>query len=741
MEYYAHSLEDASIRDWQRLKDHLEQTANKAATNASKFAMQDLAFVAGMLHDIGKYSVRFQRKLRGENSSVDHSSAGAQLCVELYPESIWKILSYCITGHHGGLLDYGNAASQTSAVFQRISKQLCDFSAYKGEINPKSWPPLDQRQSIRPLPNKVGFSVAFLVKMIHSSLVDADFLDTEQFYEGQSRQRNSLDFAVALSRLIEHLNPYRSLPDDCSDMAVHRQYILKRCLETAHRSQGMYTLTVPTGGGKTFSSLAFALQHAIEYKLDRIIFVLPYTTIIEQNAQVVRDIVGDDSILEHHSNFEWSRVNPSMDEQNQDLTVKLRHATENWDMPVIFTTNVQFFESIYGNSTSKCRKLHNLSKSVIILDEAQMLPVPYLEPCLLALCELVQNYSSTVLLCTATQPYLSDVMQRMLKSTNQGPNITELMNGTTKLYEQFKRVEIIRKGEIDDVELSEELRSLKRVLCIVNTRRHAKELYAMLEGERNVYHLSTLMCPLHRKRVICDIKGHLNRQTVDVEPVKVISTQLIEAGVDIDFPVVYRSLAGLDSIIQSAGRCNREGLRKTGEVFLFESTSEYAKVRGYLARTAVYAGEILRKHTDPLSLQAIEDYFRLLYFSEGLDKYEIFQDCFSDNRTLEFNFATAASRFKMIPDNMYSIVIPYDDVAAVLIEGAKHAKYVPLEYRRRLQPYTVSIYEYEFRRLLQFGSIGSVDESLFYLTNTHLYHEQTGLDVTSEPNGEAIFTQ
>ncbi|HOL10703.1 MAG TPA: CRISPR-associated helicase Cas3' [Bacillota bacterium] len=723
--YYAHSSDNLE-KSWQTLLEHLCNTAEIAKKFASKFNVSDFGYICGLMHDLGKYSQQFQEKLKGKAIKVDHSTAGAQEVIKLYGEKIGKLLAYCIAGHHSGLQDYGTAASSEGTLFSRLNKIIEDYSAYKAEIDMQSIKILPGLP-ITPVDQKyLGFTIAFFVKMLYSCLVDADFLDTESYMADKMKPRGN---NLSISQLNDKFNRYFA-QFICEETKINkrRQEILEQCLKMSKNPMGLFTLTVPTGGGKTYSSLAFALNHAQLNNLDRIIYIIPYTSIIEQNAKVFKDVLGDENVLEHHSNYQFD-INNSEDIYSIDEKLKL--ASENWDIPVVVTTNVQFFESLFSNRSSKCRKIHNMAKSVLIFDEVQMLPIQYLKPCLLAISELVKNYRSTAIFCTATQPSINDLLPESVTPV-------EIMENPRKLYVDFKKVSVIKKDEIDDDTLAEELNNYEQVLCIVNTRKHAKEIFKRLKGE--AFHLSTLMCPVHRKEVLEEIRKRLEPKNRKV--CRVVSTQLIEAGVDVDFPVVYRSLAGIDSIVQSAGRCNREGKSKEGKVFVFKPISEYAKVRGYLERTGKVAEMIFRKYDDPISLEAIDDYFKYLYDLEGeeaLDKKNIIE-CFEERRSgLEFDFQTAAERFRLIENNTYSIIIPYDEKAMELIEKAKFTSY-PRSIARKLQPYTVSIYENEFKDLCQNGAIKVINNSFLVLENPEINYEKfTGLNIPKNTYGEAIF--
>lgn len=531
MEYCAHKDGDRE----QLVREHLQGTAELAAEFAEKFGKADWGYCCGLLHDIGKYSGEFQTKIR-ENPDlrVDHSTAGAKVCNEL--GGYYQCMTYCIAGHHAGLPDLGRRGLPSS-LCDRLDKKICDYSAYKSEIKIPELKtmPFDPAQVTDP-----NFSLAAFIRMLYSCLVDADFLDTERFMKDGVVERDSGEsMEMLFHKLQDHVADWLKNNDNMT-INGRRSEILRNCLEQGKSPKGLFQLTVPTGGGKTVASLAFALRHAVEHHLDRVIYVIPYTSIIEQNAQVFREILGSENVLENHSNVDY---------EDSEEFKPLQLAAENWDKPVVVTTNVQFFESLYANKSSKCRKLHNIVNSVIIFDEAQMLPANYLKPCMVMIEELLQQYGISIVLCTATQPALQQFLPEKYVARELCP----------RRDEQFRFFERVTYQNIDTVteeEMVEKLQQEQQALCIVNTRKRAQKLYERLKG-KGVYHLSTSMYPAHRRRVLTAIRKRLK----DKKRCIVISTSLVEAGVDLDFASVYRELAGVDSIIQAAGRCNRNGER------------------------------------------------------------------------------------------------------------------------------------------------------------------------------------
>jgi CRISPR-associated endonuclease/helicase Cas3 len=732
--FFAHRREGEDREAWQPLIQHLHKTAELARQFGADANVAELAYIAGLMHDLGKYSAEFQKRLEG-GPRVDHSTAGAKELKNLFKgtpqEALVQLLAYPMTGHHTGLLDYGNETDlEGSTLCARLKSNIRDFSAYKSEVDLSelSFP---SRLHIRPPKGNLGFSLSFLTRMVYSALVDADFQETETYMQG-AQPRGGYDDVPALR---EKLDTYlQQFENPTSDINRKRSETLQACIEKGRReTPGFFSLTVPTGGGKTLASMAFALHHAAAHGLKRVIYVIPFTTIIEQNAKVFKDIVGEANVLEHHSNFDWEdrkRENP--DDRTNSALAKLKLAAENWDVPIVVTTNVQFFESLFANKSSRCRKLHNIAKSVIIFDEAQMLPREYMRPALAAVWELVVNYGASAVFCTATQPGL----ERFLPE--QTP-VKELAPHPQALFDFYKRVEVKTLATVTDDELLGRLNAHHQALCIVNTRRHASGLFGKLQGEGN-YHLSTLMCPAHRKEKLAEIRQRLK----DGQPCRVVSTTVMEAGIDVDFPVGYRALTGLDSINQAAGRVNREMKRGVSEMFIFEPISEFLprKTPSFLRQQAEVARMVLREHADaPISIPAIAAFFGRLYDLQdpliSFD-YKRIMECF-DSQEGKFSFEKAARDFQIIEDMTETVIIPFDEKAKGLIEELKFVQY-PSRILRGLQPYTVSIFTREFDRLSSKGVILTIDDTYHVLkpeTLREYYDPQRGL-LVPESGGDGL---
>ena len=711
--FYAHSKDNEPPENWQALEDHLTRVAELAQSFADEFGAGEWGYLAGLWHDLGKYSKEFQKYLstsgdpdahiEAKPGRVDHSTAGAQHAFGK-SKSEGKLLAYAIAGHHAGLLN--GKDNEGSCLAARLEKAIpsCDACPdWLLRLPILKGPPFPLDKS------RFCFQLSFFTRMIYSCLVDADFLDTERFMdEEKSRWRQGYpSLEILHEKLQAHLEQLTAKASP-TPINGHRADILKYCIAAADQQPGLFSLTVPTGGGKTLSSLAFALKHALRFGKKRIIYVIPYTSIIEQNAAVFRDILGEDAVLEHHSNF---------DPVEEDHRSRL--AAENWDGPLIVTTNVQFFESLFACRSSRCRKIHRIADSVVILDEAQMLPVPLLKPSLEVLRELALNYRTTIVLCTATQPALST--SETFKEGLEG--VREIIPDPAILYRIFKRVKTVKLPPLSDEELADRLNECRQVLCIVNTRKHARQLYERLSDKEGRFHLSALMCPAHRTEVLDRIRAALAKG----DPCRVISTQLVEAGVDIDFPVVFRSIAGVDSIAQAAGRCNREGkLMGNGQVFVF--TPEAGLPPGYFRQAAETAEAVLRHHGDPLSLEAVRAYFEQFYWLKGaaLDQHQILADLAEGAKAGDFPFRVVAEKFKIIEEGMAPIIIPWNGDAERIVEELRYSTF-PAAAARKAQRFTIQVYPQSVCDLLNAGSVERLREQYNVLINRDLYGEDLGL--------------
>lgn len=723
--------EDGTWAEPHGLLEHLDNTAKRAETNASKFQSGEWGKAAGLAHDAGKGREEWQRYLKiksgydeeahleGKAGKVPHAIFGAKLGEELFGKEIGRLLAYCIAGHHAGLPDWSSAegAGQSSLQFQEMQvKSFADIDKSIIDIIGSAQP------AVPPWKFSQGLDLSLWIKMLYSSLVDADFLDTESYMnQGKAYNRGAY---CSLQELLVRYNEYiKKLDESSEDTRVNaiRREIRTKCVQMASEDQGIFSLSVPTGGGKTLSSLAFGLEHAIKHKLDRIIYVIPYTSIIEQNADVFRNAVGDDQVVEHHSNLE-----------ENDSTPKSRLASENWDAPIIVTTSVQFFESLFAAKSSRCRKLHNIVRSVVILDEAQLVPVDYLIPILATMQLLVDHYQVSFVISTATQPAFKERMVNGKRFPGL-KNVKEIMGGDKDvdlLYQSLKRNHIQFPSDIYTTasweEIADQLQQYEQVLCIVSDRKSCRELHSLMP--RGTFHLSALMCGQHRSQIIKTIKKKLQNK----ETVRVISTQLVEAGVDFDFPVVYRAFAGLDSIAQAAGRCNREGnLPDPGKVIVFIAPRKAPM--GILRKAAeTTANIVLANHEEPLKHEMYEKYFSELYWKvnslDSKDIVNLLDPYQNDLQECSICFRTAAGRFRIIDETLQkSILVPYGE-GEKLINLLKYSG-PDRGLMRKLQRYTVNIYNNEFNQLLKRGSLFEPSPGVFALVSNVEYSEEIGLMV------------
>lgn len=719
-EYVAHVRQNAD-GSWAAphlLVEHLEEVAKLAGAFAAPFGNPDWASLAGLWHDLGKYKAAFQDYIRTASGyerdeaedvgpgKVDHTTAGAIHAVNsLGP--VGRILAYLIAGHHAGLPDWVKLEAPGRALSERLADTIHLEQSLAATIPDALLK--GSRTLSAPCSGSIEPEHAHLwVRMLFSCLVDADFLDTELYMDADRATLRSP--ALELTSLRERYDAFMSAKQDsAADTPVNqlRRQILADCRAGAVEAPGLFSLTVPTGGGKTLASMGFALDHAVLHKKRRVIVAIPYTSIIEQTAEVLRSVFGEDAVLEHHSN---------LDPERETRASKL--ATENWDAPIVVTTNVQLFESLFAARTSACRKLHNVVDSVVILDEAQMLPPEFLKPIVSTIKGLTKLFGVSVVLCTATQPALEGHIGDRAGMHGSGgfqglEGVRELIPHRDALATSLRRVRIETRGSLNQPstweEIAADLRELDQALCVVNTRRDCRELHALLpEG---TIHLSALMCGEHRSDVIADIKRRLSAGV----PTRVVSTQLVEAGVDVDFPVVYRAMAGLDSIAQAGGRCNREGRLPDGQmgrVVVFAPPRRAPP--GLLRKGEDAALEMFRCHPElvgTLSPEAFKRYFETFYRRvTTFDAPQVYDYLArdSDSRDFRFQFRTAAARFRLIDNAGQKSVIVWHASrrfdSRSLIEQLQ--RFGPTrKLMRRLQRCTINVPERAWSQLKDQGAI------------------------------------
>ena len=739
--YYAHSAGNLPYEHWQTMESHARNVGGMAAGFAAYFGAQEIARATGLLHDVGKYSPLFDKRLHGDPKRVDHSTAGAKIAVERWGVRLGKMMAFCIAGHHAGLANGAGEGGGRSTLQQRLDWQFgADIpkldEVWRQEIDLSETLPAP---SVKPdAGDHPHFTCAFFIRMLYSCLVDADFLDTEAFY-AKLEQRETVrgghpDLETLRPVFFDFINAFRRRATQAPQATEEQQRnaalnrlrgeILDYAVAQAQQDTGLFSLTVPTGGGKTFTSMAFALEHAKRHNMRRVIYVIPFTSIIEQNAAEFRKAfgeLGEQAVLEHHSTFDDGKL------QNEATKDKLRLASENWDAPIVVTTAVQFFESLFADRSSRCRKLHNIAGSVIILDEAQMLPLNLLLPIMQAIKELAQNYHCSVVMCTATQP----AVQAENGFYRGFENVREIAPKPIALFDKLRRTTVQHIGTQTDADLLAKLGEHPQMLVIVNNRRHARSLYDQAKHLDGTFHLTTLMCAKHRSQKLDEIRGRLKKG----EPCRVIATSLIEAGVDVDFPLVMRAEAGLDSVAQAGGRCNREGKRPSENsfVWIFAPEDKWKAPPELAAQAAVMRLTADSFSDDLLSTQAVAAYFVELYQLKGseLDNKKILQMHRNAGQSLDFPFQTIADKFRMIESHMQPLIIPFDNEAESLISSLHHADHIG-GLLRKLQPYTVQIPEKALAALYKAGRIEPINEKnlgkqFYTLIGLDLYDEVAGL--------------
>ncbi len=699
-------------------EEHQRNVAIMASGFARCLGLPEWGYTLGLLHDEGKKRESFQCYIRKESGydhtakaeETDHSHAfvGGILTRETYgnDSAITSLLANQIASHHRGLYNY----DELDCVLHKplpADFVKCLHSDNSGELAREL-----KEFVVRHKPAKCDYN--HLARVLFSCLVDADYLDTERFMnEEAARLRGSRRSLGELLPMLEsHIESLATRPGDVNSL---RRQVQQRCREVAASGRGAYSLTVPTGGGKTLASVLWALRHAIHNGQRRVIIAIPYTSIIVQTAATLKRIFGEENVLEHHSGFDPDSIT------NPHLRNRAKLATENWDYPIVVTTNVQLFESIYSNKPSACRKLHNIAGSVIILDEAQTLPTQFLQPIVDSLKAYHKLMGASVLFTTASQPVLSGEIVGCNPSVRFSAfgHVTEIIPAEYRLSERLRRVEINTAPTAlthDDIAAAMCLH--RRVLCVVNTRSDAKEVFNRLPVDGSCFHLSRMMCAEHLRSTIDEIKHILGSN--DNSPIRVVATQLIEAGVDIDFPVVMRQEAGLDSVLQAAGRCNREGRQDKGKVTVFRI--EGRLLRGHI-KDANEARKSLPRDSDWLAAGTMAKYFEQLYSRcDSFDKHGIAELLYNPR---EMCFEDAARHFRLIEDNGVNVIVNFGKAAA-LIEQLK-LNGIDYSLMKQLAAYSVTVHDNDFKELLSTGSASEVVEGVFFIDDASLYSSKVGL--------------
>lgn len=711
-QYISHIKKSLSgeIESLQSNEEHSLEVAKLAKQFASNFGMGEWGYVLGLLHDKGKEKRQFQEYIRDVNDIPGHKGytqegkahayVGALIARQVYGKQATQLFCNPIASHHRGLYNY-----------HELGKWLT-----------KSIPEEIDIITERPILNRPPFKMSgdelhHLSRMMFSCLVDADYLNTEFFMDEPTSQLRGCHTSLQdLMPLLELYLDKLQLSSVQSDVNKIRQKVQACCREMSMNPRGFYSLTVPTGGGKTLSSLVWAMQHAVYHGLKRIVFAIPYTSIIVQTAAILKEIFGEEAVLEHHSNFDPNAINNPVHRHQAKL------ATENWDYPIIVTTNVQLFESMFSHRPSDCRKLHNLVNSIIVLDEVQTLPTDFLQPIVDALKTYRHLFGVSVLFTTASQPILSGIIEGCNpKACFSGLDVVkEIIPNDYVLHDKLRRVNL----KIDDAsstydEIADRLTKHDKVLCIVNTRNDAREVFTRLPQEGLTYHLSRMMYPRHVAQTIEKIKDALSKNTEKI--IRVVATQLIEAGVDIDFPVVYRQEAGLDSILQAAGRCNREGKLEVATTRVFSLSKEH-----------LLHGKIMFANQARLNMKNVKDWFAPETMTEFFRQYYSQMETFDKEgmKDLLYNpkeicFEDAAQKFKLIEDEGVSVIIntgeSMDLVERLKQEGIAYA------LMKQLSQYSVSIHKKDFEKLMNYGAIEMIIEGIFAVNDRAQYDEHIGL--------------
>jgi len=757
---YAHSAN--ANGDWHPLQEHLTSVAKLAGQFSNNLAWQDEVCLAGLLHDLGKYADRFQARLRGSDSGLDHWSQGAWVALAEH-QAIAAALA--IQGHHVGLqradkdaLRRMNLQGLTQNHPFRLALSDADHLLLKQRAEADGLFFQTPEQTALSPKNGMAYAVANMldVRLLFSCLVDADFLDTEAHFEGNAKGKRprpegpKLDASAALAALDAYMAKLRGATDAQTEVRQARQD-LWGAVECAGKMQpGLFTLTAPTGSGKTLAMLKFALEHAARHNLKRVVLAVPFLSVIEQTAREYRKVFKsfpDNFVLEHHS-LAGLGVEVEQHDAEGASERQRRLLAENWDAPIVLTTNVQLLESLFSNRPSSCRKLHNLMESVILFDEAQSLPAGLAVPTLAALSHLSSAYHSSVVFATATQPAFDTLHKAVTKHAAQGWQPDEAVPKHADMFRILKRIEVLwpKSGEKRGwAELATDLRSdnAKQVLCVVNLKRHVLALLDELAGTEGLFHLSTNMCAEHRRDVLKKVRARLKAG----ETCHLISTQCVEAGVDLDFPLVYRALAPLEAIAQAAGRCNREGKLneqgQLGRVVVFEPNVEEELRRCYPTHAYYQAAEVTRTmltlHGD-LNINdpaLFRDYYRRLY---DLNNPVNLNKALNDAITA-LDFPEVARYYRLIEQNTIQVLVPWTERWEEFDTLRNEAERVGIsaKWMRRAQGLAVSIY------LTQEGPPawaipaklrrGGTSDEWFFLEGDY-YDDTLGLN---PPKGEQVF--
>lgn len=716
--YIAHKTESGKL---QSVKEHSVESA-EIASQFSIEPLKELVYNTVLLHDIGKYQNGFQQRINGKDIRCPHALCGALEVDKIYPTKDFYhfMMKYVVAGHHSGLHDFGNSNdTYEDATLTGVLQRECqDYSEYGNELE---FLPFNNMDKITKYifddcktPVERGQNFAFFTRYIFSCLTDADSLNTEEFCNQTKRKKLFSSFENCLEKIETKLNSLEK--GNVTDLQKARGILQAQAYEKSNENTDIYLMNMPTGSGKTLCSMKFALKRALETGKKRIIYIIPYNSIIDQTSSEFEKIFSDDlKILRHQSSYTYENC----EDKNEDFVNWANKSIENWDCDFIITTAVQFFESLHGNKRGKLRKVHNLSDTILIFDEAHLMPIEFLQPCLMVISQITKYLRSEAIFLTATMP---NYIQMLEKYALSNISICDLISDKTE-FSKFKKCRY---------KLAEEL-SEEAILCydslskliIVNTKDEARNLYNKAFGKK--YNLSTYLIGKDRLRIINEIKDELkilrekwkNSEEIPYEErVTVVSTSLIEAGVDLDFDTVLRELSGLDNILQSGGRCNREGTKPMADVIVFTTENP-----GVLKINQAITKEIFSEFEDVSDALAIEKYYEKLFYRYS---DEIIKHRLKVNKTnpYKIDFMDYAQNFKFIEDNSISIVIPCDEFCSKIKEQASFTHKVN---PRKLEEYTVSVKEYEFDDLHKLGVLDDYGTGVFFLTNPMYYNKDVGI--------------
>lgn len=721
-EYIAHINEYTDAI--QTVQQHSFQTAVLCREYAIP-AFKDFLYVIGLLHDIGKYMVEFQKRIRGEQIRVEHSTCGALAAGSLFPNVMGLMMQFCIAGHHSGLPDAGfpNDTQELGTLYGRLKREFSDYSEYKRELEIPSvdfgaWAEFVAGDCRKDQELQID-KFAFLTRYAFSCLVDADSTDTADFCREEERPRAlRSDFQACLDRVNARLSAFVCR----TNLQKARSALQAQAFRNADRDAEIYLLNMPTGSGKTLASVKIALERALAGKKKRIIYVIPYNSIIDQTVDVFEGLFGGElEILRHQSTFSYEDA----EDQDEDYRKAATLAAENWDAPFIVTTAVQFFESVYANKRGKLRKLHNMADSILVFDEAHLMPQSYLQPCLQSIAFITRYLNSEAIFLTATMPDFENLIHKYALPDSKIFNLIQ----DTSLFGEFQKCRYEYIGEVEADALLEKSSQSPSSLVIVNSKKAARQLFRECSTGKK-YHLSTYMTPYDRKRILQEIREELNRlekdyPTYEAVPkerrITIIATSLIEAGVDLDVYTVFRERSGLDSILQAGGRCNREGRRAIADVFVFDF-ADYTR-RAPIEEKGNLAKELLGKYEDISKPLCIAEYYDTLYFmkQEEIQKNAMHKMC---SKIRRLPFKEYAEKFELIDSKTVSVVVVRDEKSREL---AEHLRYTKSVNTRMLQNYVCTVYQKELENLIKQHVVEDYGTGVYCLTNLDYYDEQIGI--------------